>query len=370
MQHQHKHILSAIIVKTTHEKSGVNPNVQILGKTLVDWVKLSLPNCPYEIAVLDESRELPVALRPYVNIDSEYTLVLYSDTPLITKKTIMDALATAEANDANVIRLTRGYVFKTDFLRKVDSFLIAENYFFDEEDFITATNFKQVAIISDILRHRILSYHMERGVQIEDVASVFIGPDVRIARGVVIAPNNTLKGETILKADVKLNAGNYLEDAIIEQSATITNSHIYKSFIGSSTKVGPFAYIRPDTIIGSDCRIGDFVELKASIIGDGCKISHLSYVGDCEMGDNCNIGCGVVFINYDGKSKHKAKIGKNVFIGSNANIIAPIVIGDGAFVAAGSTIQRDVEPHALAVARARQMNKLNWGNNKYTQGME
>jgi len=367
---QHKYNLSAIIIKVTHDSSGVNPSVQILGKSMIDWVKLSLPNCPFELAQEDNRVELPVMLRPYINADSKYTAVLYSDTPLLTKKTILDALATIENNGASVIKLTRGFIFNTEYLKSIDSFLLAESYFFDEEDFITATNFKQVAIISDILKNRILSYHMERGVQIEDTASVFIGPDVRIAKGVVIASNNTLKGETILKADVKLNVGNYLEDAIIEQSAIITSSQIYKSFIGNNTSVGPYAYIRPDTIIGSDCRIGNYVEIKASIIGDGCKISHLTYVGDCEMGDGCNIGCGVVFVNYDGKHKHKAKVGKNVFVGSNANVIAPIVISDGAFIAAGSTIQRDVEPGALAIARARQVNKLNWGMNKYTEGLE
>ncbi|MCL2847555.1 MAG: hypothetical protein FWE13_02230 [Firmicutes bacterium] len=366
----HKYNLSAIIIKAVHEKSGVTPSVQILGKSMLDWVKLSLPNCPFEIALEDKKVELPVMVRPYINVESAYTAVLYSDTPLLTKKTILDALATIESSDANMIKLTRGYIFKTAYLRAIDTFMATDSYFFDEEDFISATNFKQVSIISDILKQRILSYHMERGVHIEDISSVFIGPDVRIARGVVIGPNNILKGETIIKTDVKLNAGNYLEDAIVEQSATITASQIYKSFIGGNTTVGPYAYIRPDTIIGSDCRIGNYVEIKASIIGDGCKISHLSYVGDCEMGDGCNIGCGVVFVNYDGKNKHKAKVGKNVFVGSNANIIAPIVISDGAFVAAGSTIQRDVEPGALAVARARQFNKQNWGNNKYTEGLE
>ena len=118
-------------------------------------------------------------------------------------------------------------------------------------------------------------------------------------------------------------------------------------------------------VIGKKCRIGDYVELKNSVIGDGCKISHLSYVGDCEMGESCNIGCGVVFVNYDGKDKFKTRVGSNVFIGSNSNLIAPLDIGDGAFIAAGSTLTDSVGGGSLAIARARQVNKPDWTGNKF-----
>ena len=158
---------------------------------------------------------------------------------------------------------------------------------------------------------------------------------------------------------------NVLEDAIIGEGAEINSSRIYRSYIGERTTVGPFAYIRPDSIIGPDCRIGDFVEIKKSIIGAGCKVSHLSYVGDCEMGEKCNIGCGVVFVNYDGKDKFRTKVGNRVFVGSNSNIIAPMVIEDGAFIAAGSTLNQDVPAGSLAIARARQVNKPEWLGNKF-----
>ena len=129
--------------------------------------------------------------------------------------------------------------------------------------------------------------------------------------------------------------------------------------------MGPYAYIRPDSIIGPDCRIGDFVEIKKSIIGAKCKVSHLSYVGDCEMGEACNIGCGVVFVNYDGKNKFRSKVGNRVFVGSNSNIVAPVVLEDGAFIAAGSTLTQDVPQGALAIARARQVNKPEWTGNRF-----
>ena len=143
------------------------------------------------------------------------------------------------------------------------------------------------------------------------------------------------------------------------------SSRLYDSLIGAETRVGPFAYIRPNTVIGCGCRIGDFVELKNCVIGDGSKVSHLTYIGDAELGRDCNVGCGVVFANYDGKNKYKSIVGSRVFIGSNANIVAPVSIEDCAFIAAGSTITKEVPAHALAVARARQTVIPDWAGNVY-----
>ena len=365
-----KDTLSAIILKINYEIVGNTADIEILGKKMSEWVSLSLPTNSFSICAFDENIALPVLARPHIDTHSEYTAILFSDTPLMTKKTILDALATLKESGHNLIKLTRGYIFRTAYLMASESIMAVQTHYFNEEDFITASSFKQIALISDILRMRILNYHMERGVFIEDTTSVFVGPDVKIAKGATVGPFNILKGETILKQGVKLQSHNYLENAIIDEGAVINNSQIYKSFIGKNTRVGPYAYIRPDTIIGSDCRIGDFVEIKASVLGDGCKVSHLSYVGDCEMGDGCNIGCGVVFVNYDGKDKHKSRLGKNVFVGSNANIIAPITLADGAFIAAGSTINNSVPKNALAVARAKQVTKADWQMNKYTMGLK
>ena len=362
--------LSAIILKVPYESMGNTADINILGKTMLAWTALALGDIPYSTAVYDERIDLPILVRPYIDTSSYYTAVLFSDTPLMTKKTIMDAVCEVKESGLNVLKMTRGYIFKTAFLLASEKIHTPETHYFDEEDFITAFSFKQVAMISDILRGRILNYHMERGVQIEDVASVFIGPDVRIGKGTVIGPNTILRGETILKSGVKLSHGSYIENGILEEGVTVNSSQIYKSFIGKNTTVGPYAYIRPDSIIGNDCRIGDFVEIKASVLGDGCKVSHLSYVGDCEMGDNCNIGCGVVFVNYDGKNKFKSKVGKNVFIGSNCNVIAPVELQDGAFLAAGSTINQDVPKGALAIARAHQEVKENWQNNQFTNAIK
>ncbi|MCH5154063.1 MAG: hypothetical protein J1F71_02510 [Clostridiales bacterium] len=159
--------------------------------------------------------------------------------------------------------------------------------------------------------------------------------------------------------------GNYIENCIIGSGARIDSSRLYESYVGEETRVGPFAYIRPNSVIGKGCRIGDFVELKSCVIGDGSKVSHLSYIGDAELGAECNVGCGVVFANYDGKNKYKSIVGNRVFIGSNANIIAPVYIADRAFIAAGSTVTDNVPAEALAVARARQVNIPHWKGNLY-----
>jgi bifunctional UDP-N-acetylglucosamine pyrophosphorylase/glucosamine-1-phosphate N-acetyltransferase len=135
---------------------------------------------------------------------------------------------------------------------------------------------------------------------------------------------------------------------------------ILESTIGEGTTVGPFAYIRPETSIGKNARIGDFVEIKKSTIGDNTKVSHLTYIGDAEVGKNCNFGCGTVVVNYDGQKKYKTIIGDNAFIGCNTNLVAPVEVKDNAYTAAGSTITTEVPEGALAIARAKQVNLEGW----------
>ena len=134
--------------------------------------------------------------------------------------------------------------------------------------------------------------------------------------------------------------------------------------VGDNSTIGPYAYLRPGTVVGNGCRVGDFVEVKNAVIHDGAKVSHLSYIGDGEIGEKSNIGCGVVFVNYDGQKKSKTTVGKNAFVGCNANLIAPVTIGDGAYVAAGSTVTSDVEPDSLCVARSRQTIIPGWAKRR------
>lgn len=336
-------------------------DIEILGKSMLDWVKLAFSEDPV-VVVEDDGSKITDLLRPHIS-NYEYTVVLYSDTPLISRKTVLEAVSFCRANKINVCRMTRGFVFNTAFLQSCDD-LIAKNryYFSEEEDFITASNYGQTALVTDILRNRIIRYHMDEGVYIVDPQTTVIEGDCVIGRGTKIEGNNRLEGKCLIGENVKLNSGNVINSCIIGQDCVCSSSRVELAVIGKGTTVGPFAYIRPECIIGENCRIGDFVELKKIRTGNGCKISHLAYVGDCVMGNRCNIGCGVVFCNYDGKIKHATTLGDDVFVGSNSNLIAPLDIGSGAYIAAGSTITESVSG-GLAVARARQVNKPGWIKN-------
>lgn len=355
-----------IILKVHTESVGDTANIELLGKTMLDWVTISLDGAPMVAVDFDETKEVPAQVSRLVQgRDEKYTVVLFSDTPLITKKTVTDAVAVAERNGLSVVKMTRGFVFRTSFLLSCEKLYLDNTYYFTEEDFLTANTSHNLALVTDVMRNRILRYHCDRGVRFTDLGTTVVEGDVEIAPDAEIGPQNILKGKTVINSKAKLLYANVIEDGIIGAGAEISSSRIYRSYIGERTTVGPFAYIRPDSIIGPDCRIGDFVEIKKSIIGTGCKVSHLSYVGDCEMGEHCNIGCGVVFVNYDGKDKHRTKVGNRVFVGSNSNIIAPMVIEDGAFIAAGSTLTNSVPSGNLAIARARQVNKPDWMGNKF-----
>jgi len=226
---------------------------------------------------------------------------------------------------------------------------------------ITAVNSKEeLSVANDIMRSRINREHMDNGVIIMDPRNTYIECDVIIGQDTVIYPGNVIEGTTVVGENCVLYSNNRITNGIIGDDVTVENSVVLNSKIGDNTTVGPFAYIRPETTIGNNARIGDFVEIKKSSIGDGTKVSHLTYIGDAEVGEKCNFGCGTVIVNYDGKAKYKTTIGNNVFIGCNTNLVSPVEVEDNTYIAAGSTITEKVPEGSLAIARARQINKENW----------
>lgn len=228
-------------------------------------------------------------------------------------------------------------------------------------DEITAVNSKaELAVANNIMRKRINTRHMDNGVIIVDPKNTYIEGDVIIGEDTIIYPGNVIEGNTVIGNECVLYANNRITNGNIGNEVTIENSVIIDSFIGHNTTVGPFAYIRPETTIGDHARIGDFVEIKKSTIGNGTKVSHLTYIGDAEVGEKCNFGCGTVVVNYDGKKKYKTIIGDNVFIGCNTNLVSPVEVENDTYIAAGSTITEKVPKGSLAIARARQINKENW----------
>lgn len=222
----------------------------------------------------------------------------------------------------------------------------------------------QLAEGEKIMRNRINKKHMENGVTLIDPDTTYIGGDVIIENDVIIYPNNVIEGKTIIKEGAVLYPNSRIEDSIIGRDVTVQSSVILEAEVGDNTTVGPFAYIRPESVIGSHARIGDFVEIKKSVIGEGTKVSHLTYIGDAEVGSGCNFGCGTVVVNYDGKHKNKTIIGDNSFIGCNTNLVSPVQVESNTYIAAGSTITNKVPEGALAIARAKQVNIEGWVDKK------
>ncbi|GAA0085998.1 bifunctional UDP-N-acetylglucosamine diphosphorylase/glucosamine-1-phosphate N-acetyltransferase GlmU [Clostridium sp. CTA-7] len=234
----------------------------------------------------------------------------------------------------------------------------------DYEETIGVNSRAQLAQAEEILRKRINLRHMINGVTLIDPNSTYIGDDVEIERDTIIYPGNVIEGNTKIGEGVILYPNSRISNSIISNNVEIQSSVIIDSKIGERTTVGPFAYIRPESVIGSGARIGDFVEIKKSTIGDNTKVSHLTYIGDASVGKNCNFGCGTVVVNYDGQKKHKTEIGNNSFIGCNANLVSPVKVEDNTYIAAGSTITNDVKEGELAVARAKQRNIEGWVDKK------
>ncbi len=210
------------------------------------------------------------------------------------------------------------------------------------------------------MKKRINNEHMRNGVTIIDPDNTYISVDAKIGRDTTIYPGTMIIGETVIGEECVIGPNTEIKNCKIDHKTTIRQSVAHDSEIGSEVQVGPFAHIRPSSHISDEVKIGNFVEVKKSSMGKGSKASHLSYIGDAEVGSDVNLGCGSITVNYDGKNKFLTKIEDGAFIGCNSNLVAPVTVGKGAYVAAGSTVTNDVPEKALSVARARQVNKENY----------
>lgn len=219
-------------------------------------------------------------------------------------------------------------------------------------------NIQELMREQEAARLAVLQKHLDNGVIFSDVSSVHIDRSVEIGAGAVIGANNHLRGQTKIAAGAVLGENNIVTDSEIGEGATVLCSVLVSAKVGKNTKVGPFAYLRPGAETGEGCRVGDFVELKNAKLGPGTKVSHLTYVGDAVLGRDCNVGCGVVFANYDGEKKSVSVVGDECFLGSNCNVVAPVKVGDRSYIAAGTTLTKDVEPDSFMIGRVRQ-EKLN-----------
>lgn len=208
-----------------------------------------------------------------------------------------------------------------------------------------------------IMRKRTNERLMREGVTFMDPASTYISPDVVIGSDTVIYPGTVILGKTTIGSECVIGPNSDIRNSVIEDHAVVRQSVVTDSRIGEAAQVGPFAHLRQQAVLGENTRVGNFVEIKKSTFGDGAKASHLSYIGDASIGERVNLGCGSITVNYDGKNKFETVVEDDAFVGCNVNLIAPVKVGKGAIVAAGSTITNDVPEEALAIARERQTNK-------------
>ncbi|MFE4573859.1 bifunctional UDP-N-acetylglucosamine diphosphorylase/glucosamine-1-phosphate N-acetyltransferase GlmU [Paenibacillus chitinolyticus] len=232
----------------------------------------------------------------------------------------------------------------------------------DEAEAIGVNDRIALSEAETLMRQRINRGHMVGGVTFINPSQTYIEKDVVIGPDTILYPGTTLRGKTVIGSECVIGPNTEICDSTLGDEVTVKQSVLQEAKIGSHANVGPFAYLRPGTDLGEHVKIGDFVEIKNAKLGEGSKVSHLSYVGDAVIGKNVNFGCGAITVNYDGFNKSLTEVGDDAFIGSNVNLIAPVKVGDGAYVVAGSTITHNVEDNDLAIARERQTNKKGYAD--------
>lgn len=311
------------------------------GKTMEELQNYFLGKDIIEITTKDE-----------IKVDNdEYYAVIYNDTPLITKPILASLAEECEA-------LRNFYKIGDGFLKRN-----GVDFTLKECDHPSAFQVKKnidIVKVGENIRWHVLDKHLKRDITIYDPTTTYIDLEVEIEQGAQIYPMVLLRGKTKIGKNALVFPNCELIDTVVGENVDIRSTFATEATIGKNATVGPFACLRKGANIGAYCRIGDFVEVKNSNVGDGAKMAHLAYVGDSDIGENTNVGCGSVFANYNGKTKNRCTVGDNVFIGANTNLVAPVTVNSGAFIAAGSTITRDVPAGNLCIARSRQVFKENW----------
>lgn len=310
----------------------------ILGRTVREHMLRGLGIADADIKFLGDGVVLP-----------EGSVALTLDMPLVTREDICGLVGRMRAKNISFLRLGGENSPSRISLKAEDG-----GYFSNDLAFLRVEDAKSYSMVYNHLRSRIIAAHLARGVRIPFADSVAIDDAVLIEAGAEVLPFSRIEGASVIRSGATVSAS-YVRDSVIG-AANIEMSHIVSSSVGDGATVGPFARLRGASV-AAGCRIGDFVEVKASSVGEGAKAAHLTYIGDARVGARTNVGCGAVFCNYDGKSKHATEVGEDCFIGANVNLVAPLSVGDGAFIAAGTTLTDDVPPRSFSVGRARQITK-------------
>ena len=230
----------------------------------------------------------------------------------------------------------------------------------DADETMGVNSRRQLATANKDLYLRKAEELMDQGITIVSPENTYIGQDVMVGHDTTILPGTILSGNTRVGEDCVIGPDTQLDNVTCGNGNTLNRVYAHDCTIGNNNTMGPFVHLRPDTDIHNHVKIGNFVEVKNSVVDDGTKLPHLIYCGDADLGKKVNFGCGTVTVNFDGKNKHRTVVEDHAFIGCNTNLVAPVHVGKNAFTAAGSTITEDVPDNALAIARQRQTNKINW----------
>ncbi len=231
-----------------------------------------------------------------------------------------------------------------------------------ESELIACKNWLDFFELTTAITVRIIMKHIENGVEFLSLDGVVIAPDVTIGKNTRIQPGTQLRGNTVIGENCDIGPNSIIENSTVGDNCVINSTQIYQSTLDCNVKIGPFCHVRPNSHLCDGVKIGDFVEVKNSTVGKDTHASHLTYIGDSDVGERVNFGCGTVCVNYNGYIKNRCIIGNDAFIGCNTNLVAPVTIGENGYTAAGSTITDDVPAGALAIARARQVVKPEWAN--------
>lgn len=231
----------------------------------------------------------------------------------------------------------------------------------DDSDMIMGINSRrQLAEAEKVMNRRVLDQLMDDGVTVMDTASVFVEKGVKVGQDTILYPFTWLQGDTVIGENCEVGPNVRMENVKMGNDCHLQFAYAHDCEVKNSVTAGPYVHLRPDTVVADKVKIGNFVEIKNSNVGEGSKLPHLQYIGDSDIGKNVNMGCGCITVNYDSKFKHRTVIEDNAFVGCNSNLVAPVTVGAGSYVAAGSTITKEVPADALGVARGKQRNIEGW----------
>ena len=354
------------------EEAGAKKCVAIADSACTERIKALCG----EAAEVIESSEVMQVIKE-IGAEDGTVMIIGADMPLIESETLKNALAEHKkakraatviaSGDESCGKVLIAELKALKAASDIDEVIeAAAEYGADGDELLLVCDRAGLARAEKAFNRRNIERAMADGVSIIDPDNTYIGAEVKIGMDTVILPGTHISGKTVIGETCEIGPNSMIESCEIGNNTSVISSKLVESTVGNNVNIGPFAYLRPNSRISDNVKIGDFVEIKNANIDEGTKVAHLTYIGDADVGKRVNFGCGTVVVNYDGKKKHRTTIGDDAFIGCNTNLVSPVTVRDGAYTAAGSTITSEVPENSLAIARARQVNKENWvkENNK------